>query len=125
LDDEDVTLDMVNDPTYRPVCDAACMAVFRDVTYDYIPTPEREAYINRHCAGRPVTLGLLQSAWSACQAAEQRSVRSELLSPLREQDQPPTELELNGLSDDQVDRLYHQSLRAYADQYRRVPGVLA
>jgi hypothetical protein len=45
--------------------------------------------------------------------------RNELLSPLREQAEPPTERDLKNLSDDQVDTLYHQSLRALADQYRR------
>lgn len=125
LDDEQVTLDMINDPVYRPACDAAVWSVFRDITFDYVPTPEREAYIQRHCAGRPLTLALLQSAWAACQANEQRNERSELLNPIRERDQPPSEYELDELNDDQVNRLYQQTRRARADQFRQGPGILA
>jgi hypothetical protein len=99
--------------------------VFENITNDFVPSPERESYIQRHCAGRPITLALLQSAWAACQANELRHQRGELLdSYQRPQELPATPANLDALSDDAVDRLYHQSLRALADSVRR-PGVLA
>jgi hypothetical protein len=67
----------------------------------------------------------IASAWAACQANEQRHDRSELFNPLRDQDQPPTAANLDTLSDAAVDDLYHSSLKHYAEQFRRVPGVLA
>jgi hypothetical protein len=127
LDDEDVTLDMVNDPDYRQICDEAVWSVFADITYDYVPTPEREAYLQRHCAGRPITLPLLQSAWSACQVNEKRHERGELLGQFQrpEDTPPPSERELNAMSDSEVDRLFHASLKEYANSFRRGTGVVA
>ena len=126
LDNEEVTLDMVNDPDHRQVCDEAVWNVFADITYDYVPTPEREAYLLRHCAGRPITLPLLQSAWSACRANEQRHQRGELLNSCQNPQAPETPTNLDALSDDAVTDLYHRSLKTYADQFRRGgPGVLA
>lgn len=84
--------------------------------------------MNRHCAGRPVTLALPQSAWTACQQNEKRHERGELINEyIPQQDaQPLSPRELDQMSDAEVDRLYHGSLRAYADSsQRRLPGVLA
>jgi hypothetical protein len=126
LDGEEPGMELLDDPVYREVCDDAVWYVFADITNDYVPTPEREAYIQRHCAGRPITLALLQSAWKACQVNEQRHQRGELLDQYqRPQDAPTTPANLDALSDDAVDDLYHRSLRAYADSFRRAPGVLA
>jgi hypothetical protein len=127
LDGEEPGMEILNDPNYRDACDDAVWAVFADITYDYVPTAEREAYIQRHCAGRPVTLALLQSAWSACQASEQRYQRGELLNSYQrpEDSTPPSERGLNAMSDSEVDRLFHASLKEYANSFRRGPGVLA
>jgi hypothetical protein len=126
LDGEELDPEIAYDPAYRDACDAAVWAVFKDITNDFVFTPEREAYMNRHCAGRPVTLALLQSAWSACQAASQRYDRSEALRPLRQREErAPTQQELEAMDDGQVDDLYHKSLRAYAQAARRPNGVLA
>jgi hypothetical protein len=67
-----------------------CRAAKTDAprSYDYVPTPEREAYLERHCAGRPITLPLLQSAWSACQANEKRHERGEPADRKRVQQWP-------------------------------------
>jgi hypothetical protein len=65
LDGEELTMEMVNDPAYRDVCDSAVWTVFENITDDYVPTPRREQFIRRHCGQRPITLALLQSAWSA------------------------------------------------------------
>jgi hypothetical protein len=78
--------------------------------------------MQRHCAGRPVTLALLQSAWAACQRHEANYARKEIISRVRPETQPPTERELDALQDNEIDALYDSSLRALADSYRR-PGV--
>lgn len=124
LDDDELDEEIAYDPAYRPACDAAVWAVFKDITNDFVSTPEREAYMQRHCAGRPITLALLQSAWTACQAAEKRYDRNEAIRPLR-QAQAPTQRELDELDDSAVDDLYHKSLRAHAQAVRRPNGVLA
>ena len=123
LDGEYVTPDMVNDPDYLGVCNEAVYSVFTDTQFDYSPTPEREDYLSRYAGTRPLTLELLRQAWRSCQQNEQLHERSELLSPLREQDQPPTERELNELNDDEISRLYRSSLREYVKSIKG-PGVL-
>jgi len=127
LDGEEPTLDIVNDPAYSDLCADAVYYVFSQITLDYIPTAEREAYMNRHVAGRPVTLALLQSAWTSCQANEASYTRQEILNQVpREEAQPHSPGALDSLSDSEVDRLYHGSLRAYADSFhRRAPGIIA
>lgn len=127
LSGEEPDMDMLNDPAYLQACNDAVYSVFTDTQLDYSATPEREAYLSRYAGTRPLTLALLQSAWSACQATEQRYQRGELLDSYeRPQDaQPPSAKEIDALSDDAIDDLYHRSLRAYADSFRRAPGVLA
>jgi hypothetical protein len=113
LDGEEPGMEILNDPNYRQACDNAVWDVFADLTNDYAPTPEREAYMQRHCAGRPVTLALLESAWSACQRNEASYARHEILNQVSSEAEPPTERELNGLSDAAVNDLYRASLREY------------
>jgi hypothetical protein len=122
LDGEEPTLELINDPDYRQVCDDAVWTVFEDSQNDYYATPERRAYLARYCCGRPLTLMLLQAAWAACQASEAKQERSALLTSMQE---PQTErpANLDALSDEAVDDLYHRSLRAYAQSIRGA-GVL-
>jgi hypothetical protein len=126
LDGEEPTLELINDPDYRQVCDDAVWAVFEDSQNDYYATPERRAYLARYCGGRPLTLMLLQAAWAACQASEAKHERGELLSHYeRSQDTaPPSAKDLDNMSDDEVDRLYKASLREYVRSVK-APGVLA
>lgn len=62
-------MDMINDPRYRDVCDSAVWEVWENVTHAY--TPEREAFIRRHCGNRPITVPLLNAAWDALKSARQ------------------------------------------------------
>ena len=126
LNGEEPDISIVHDPAYSDLCAAAVYYVFSEITHDYVPSAEREQYLNRHCAGRPVTLALLQSAWTECQANELRHQRDEIISDYLPQEQPLSPRELDEMSDAEVDHLYHGSLRAYADSFqRRLPGVLA
>jgi hypothetical protein len=126
LDGEEPTLELINDPDYRQVCDDAVWAVFEDSQNDYYATPERRAYLARYCGGRPLTLMLMQAAWAACQASEAKHERGELLSQYqRPQDTaPPTAKDLDNMGDAEFERLYKDSIRAYAQSIRGA-GVLA
>lgn len=119
-------MELINDPDYRQVCDDAVWTVFEDSQNDYYATPERRAYLARYCCGRPLTLMLLQSAWGACQASEAKYERGELLSHyerLRDTP-PPSAKDLDNTGDAEFERLYRDSLRAYAQSIRGA-GVLA
>jgi len=126
LDGEEPTLELINDPDYRQVCDDAVWAVFEDSQNDYYATPERRAYLARYCGGRPMTLMLLQAAWAACQASEAKHERGEILGHYERPPEtaPPTAKDLDNMSDDEVDRLYKASLREYVRSVK-APGVLA
>jgi hypothetical protein len=125
-DGAELGMELLNDPAYTDVCNAACYAVFEDTQLDYSATPERKDYLLRYADSRPLTLPLLQQAWRSCQANEQRHERGELLTAYQrpEEAAPPTERELDALSDEGVENLYRASLREYARSIKG-PGVLA
>jgi hypothetical protein len=125
LPDEEPTLEVLNNPDYRQVCDSAVWCVWETVTHDYTPTAAREAFLRRHCGHRPITLPLLNAAWDALKQREAGFERSEILSQIQQETPPPSIREIDALDDAAVDRLYHSTLRQYADQFRRTPGVLA
>ena len=126
LDGEEPTMDMINDPRYRDVCDSAVWEVWENITHDYTPTPQREAFIRRHCGNRPITVPLLNAAWAELKKREAGRERSALLNQIeRPEPEPVTPQQIDALDDSAVDRLYHESLRAFADSVRRTPGVLA
>jgi hypothetical protein len=126
LDGEEPTLDMVTDPAYSPLCNEAVLYVFEAAEIDYSPTEERRAFLLRYAANRPLTIALLSQAWQLCKQHEASYARQEIISQVRPETQPPTEREIDALDDNQIDALYHASLKKYADQFRRrAPGVLA
>jgi len=127
LDGEEVNPDILNEPDYEQVTNEAVFTVFEASQADYAPTREREQFLLRFAGRRPLTLGLLQAAWRACQANEQKHERGQLLTAFQqpEERQPPTERQLDELDDSQVDRLYHDSLKKYAQQFRRPQTVAA
>ncbi len=126
LDGDEPSAEFASDPKYRSLCDDACYYVFCESQLDFVETASRRAYLLRYAGNRPLTIPLLQQAWKSCQQNEARHDRSAVLNQL-EQPQPArvSAEQLDGLDDSAVDRLYHDSLRAYADSVRRVPGVLA
>ena len=121
-------MEMLNDPAYRQCCDDAVFSVFEAHQSDYAPTPERESYLLRYAAGRPLTLTLtlLQSAWAACQINEKRHERGELLTAYQrpEDSPPPSDKQIDALDDAAVENLYRASLREYARSIK-APGVSA
>jgi len=113
------TLELATDPAYRDICDDAVLRVWESATPDYVPSPQREVFLRRHCGNRPLTIPLLNAAWQICRQYEQRRGRQEMVDRLRRRDEPVTERQIDSLDDASVDRLYHDSLRAYADTLRR------
>ena len=79
LDGDEPTMELVNDPSYRNLCNDAVPSVFENAQLDYVATPERQRFLLRYAGNRPLTLALLQQAWRACQANEQRHERNELM----------------------------------------------
>jgi hypothetical protein len=57
LDAEEPDIELVNNPAYSDLCDAALYYVFSEFTHDYFQP--REAYMNRHVDSR--TRNLLPS----------------------------------------------------------------
>jgi hypothetical protein len=117
---EEPSIEILHDPNYRQVCDDAVVTVFEANQADYAPTPERERYLLRYAAGRPLTLMLVEQAWRACQQHEQWHERGQILEQYQrpEQTPPPSAKEIDALSDEQIDKLYHSSLRALVTQRR-------
>jgi hypothetical protein len=75
-------------------------------------------------APHPRTLATGVARESGQRAADERN---ELMG-VRERPQqtkPPTVKEIDALAGDEVDRLYHDSLHAYADSVRQPPGLIA
>lgn len=126
LDGDEPGMDLINDPKYRTLCGDAVYEVFQNIQLDYVETASRKAYLLRFAGTRPLTVRLLEQAWKNCQAQEQRHERSQLLGQVeRPQEAPPMSAkEIDALGDAEVDRLYHDSLRAWANSARRGPGVL-
>jgi hypothetical protein len=126
LDGQEPSLEMVSDPRYRNLCNDAVLTVFENAQLDYVATPARQKFLLRYAGSRPLTLALLQQGWRACQSNEQRHERNELMG-LHQKPQaaePPTAKQLDELSDEAVDNLFHSSLRAYADNVRHT-GIIA
>lgn len=125
LDGDEPDMALINDPKYRGLCNDAVYEVFQNIQLDYVETAPRKAYLLRFAGTRPLTVRLLEQAWKSCQENERRRERGELLSQIGPQSQPVGEKEIDALDDSAVDRLYHDSLRAYAESVRKAPGVLA
>ena len=72
-----------------------------------------------YVAGRIPTARLLDEAWAACQTAEKDGMRSGLLGQASEtQSTKPNMPDLEELDDDEVNRLYHATLKKIAADSR-------
>lgn len=126
LPDEELSIDVINDPAYRSVCDQAVLYIWEISTTDYSPSAERRSFLLRFAAGRVLTLNLLNQAWQNLKQREADYTRSEVLDQFQrpQETPPPTAKEIDAMDDASVDRLYHDSLRAYAQSIRGA-GILA
>ena len=126
LDEEAPGINVAHDPRYRKICDRATLFCFEAAQTDYTPTPERREFLRRYCAGRPLTIAMLQQAWTACQRNESLHQRDELLGISQQREsEAPSHTGLDALDDRTVERLYHDSLRQYVKTVKRGSGIMA
>ena len=117
-------MDILTDPAYRAVCDKAVWTVFQSAQPDFSYSAERAAFIDRYCGSRPLTINLLQHAWSDCKKKEALHLRDEALGILHEPPAPPNPSDLDSLDDGQLANIYHNTLSHYARSARRSTGML-
>jgi hypothetical protein len=78
----------------------------------YSSTSERKSFMREYIAGRIPTIKLLNEAWAACQAVERDVMRSGILQQATGAEEArPSAPDLDGLSDEEVDGVYHRILR--------------
>jgi hypothetical protein len=120
-------LAFTTDPEMRPILEEACLFCWEAYRKDYSPSPDRRAFLHDYCAGRFVTVALLDAAWEECKLTEKDSMRSALFSQvnneIEETIQAPS-VSLDRLDDAGIDDLYHRTLREYARTVKRQSGVL-
>lgn len=126
LEDDSPSIDLLTDPAYRGALDTAVMFVFETATMDYTPSEERRSFLLRYAAGRPLTLTMLNQAWQTLKAREADYARNEILDSFQrpQETPPPTAKQIDAMDDASLDRLYHDSLKAYAQSIRGA-GILA
>jgi hypothetical protein len=117
LGDSPLDTEILNDPDYRDLCDRAVAHVFELSTPDYSPTPSRRKFLQDFAAGRPLTLRMLEHGWQLCKKAEADEARGLVLSSLNEPEPSPQNLDT--LGDQEIDSLYHKTLREWANSVRR------
>jgi len=120
-------LAFTTDPKMRPILEEACLFCWEAYRKDYSPSPDRRRFLRDYCAGRFVTVALLDAAWEECKLVEKDSMRSALLNHVgneaveRIEDPLPS---LDRMDDAGIDDLYHRTLREYARTVKRQSGVL-
>jgi hypothetical protein len=112
-------LDEVADPELARIVREAVWFCWENGRPNYSPTPERRRFMKEYIAGRIPTARLLDEAWSACQAADKDAMRSGLLQQFSEPDDSQQAPNLDRLSDEAIDTLYHRTLRKMAEDSRR------
>jgi len=126
LDGDEPSMELVNNPKYRGLCDDAVLTVFEETQLDYVPTVARKAYLLRFAGNRPLTIPLLQQAWKSCQQNESRRERSAVLNQIeRPEPQSVTPQQIDALDDASVDALYHGAMQEFARSVRRGSGIMA
>jgi hypothetical protein len=118
-------LDGIADPAFKQIVTEAVWYCWEHGRPNYSPSSERRKFMQSYVAGRIATARLLDEAWRACQEAERDASRSGILAQTTNEptygDDPMKQLD--ALDDVSVDRLYHATLRKYAETSR--PGILA
>jgi len=112
--------DRLADPALKDVVHEAVWFCWEHGRANYSPSAERRRFMESYVAGRIPTAKLLDEAWIACQAAEKDALRVGLLQQVREPEQAQSGApDLDALQDDEIDRLYHGTLRKIAADSRK------
>lgn len=100
-----------SDPKYRELCDGCTFFVFSHATNDFKNTEENFEFLMDFADGRPLTVGLLQEAWSARK-------RDAILhtEDLTSQPEAP---DLDSLPAEEQERLYHAAVQERARQMKQ------
>jgi hypothetical protein len=119
-------LAFTTDPQMRPILEEACFFCWEAYRKDYSPSHDRRRFLRDYCAGRFVTVALLDAAWEECKRVEKDVMRSALLDPVGTETEEiiagPSSLDC--LDDGRIDDLYHRTLREYARTAKRQAGLL-
>ncbi len=119
-------LAFTSDPKMRPILEEACYFCWQNYRRDFSPTPDRFRFIHDYCAGRFVTVALLDAAWEECKRVEKDATRSALFNQVgneTEESIESTSASLDRLDDASIDDLFHRTLRQYAKNAKR-SGIL-
>ena len=107
-------LDTIAAPEYKRLVEEAVWFCWGHGRPNYSPTRARRQFIQDHVAGRIPTAKLLDEAWAQCQAAEKDALHSTLFRQVKPQAELEEQPDLDNLSDQQIDSLYHGALRKNA-----------
>jgi hypothetical protein len=111
-------LDAIADPDLAHIVREAIWFCWENGRAEYSPTPERRRFMQSYVAGRIPTTRLLDQAWDVCQAEERDVMRASVLGQVTEPDERRAP-DLDNLSDEDVDRLFHGTMRKIAVDSRR------
>jgi hypothetical protein len=104
-------LDEIADPAIADIVSEAVWFCWQQGRAEYSPSADRRSFLQSYIAGRIPTVRLLDEAWAACQAEEKSGMRASLFRQLDEGATGSDTPDLEALDDDEVDRLYHSTLR--------------
>ena len=120
-------LAFTTDPKMRPILEEACLFCWEAYRKDYSPSPDRRRFLREYCAGRFITVALLDAAWEECKRVERDDMRSVLLNPVRNENEQTLEgssASLDRPDDAGIANLYHKTLKEYARTVKRQSGLL-
>jgi hypothetical protein len=110
-------LNEIADPALAKIVSEAVWYCWEQGRPGYSPTQPRRRFMQEYIAGRILTARLLDEAGAACQAEEKDAMRTSVLGEVQSEAEPHA-LDLDSLNDDEVDRLYHDTMRKIAADSR-------
>ena len=118
-------LDEIANPALARIVRESVWFCWENGRPEYSPSAERRRFMQNYVAGRIPTARLLDEAWAACKAEERDAMRASVLRQVSEPDNKPVAQALEGLADDEVDRLYHATLRKIAKDSHRTGSTFS
>jgi hypothetical protein len=88
-----------SDPKNQPVLQEACYFCWEHYRQDYSPTTARRRFLRDYCAGRFVTVALLDAAWEECKRVERDATRSALFNQTESEPDSPSVMPLPSSTD--------------------------
>jgi hypothetical protein len=107
--------EIVGDPAYLDLCNAAVYFVFVHIQTDYADTDENRDWFNQYIGSRPVTVELLQHAWK-------ERKREIVLAPSFQESQPTPEnvrASFEAMDSQELEDTFHAVANERARQFGR------